>query len=120
MNNVFDTIGIGVDISSISDFRKISYEQNLNFYKMIFHPTEIEYCLKFTDPYPHFSGIFSLKEAVKKSIPEEIFISKIKINHIDSKPNIILYGAKNEYDFRSSISHEKDYAIGFVISKNNT
>jgi len=114
---MIEKLGIGIDISQISDFEKIRYEKKPGFYKKIFQPSEIDYCLRYKDPYPHFAGKFALKEATKKSINENIHISKIVTSHKNSKPVIKLLDCKNNYIFRVSISHEKNYAIAIVISE---
>lgn len=118
--DMIEKLGIGIDISTISDFKKIKYEKKPEFYKKIFQPSEIDYCLKYKDPYPHFAGKFALKEAVKKSINENIHISKILTSHKNSKPVIKLSGCKNNYIFRASVSHEMNYAIAIVISEETT
>lgn len=114
---MIEKLGIGIDISNISDFKKISYEDKPKFYEKVFQPSEIKYCLKFQDPSSHFAGKFALKEAVKKSINENIYISNIETFHIQSKPMIKLLNCPNRYAFRASVSHENDYAIAFVISE---
>lgn len=114
---MIEKLGIGIDISQISDFEKITYEKKPGFYEKIFQPSEIDYCLRYKDPYPHFAGKFALKEAAKKSINENIYISKIITSHQDSKPTIKLFDCKNDYIFRASISHENNHAIAIVISE---
>ena len=114
---MIEKLGIGIDISQISDFKKIPYEDKSDLYKKIFQQSEINYCLQYKDPYPHFAGKFALKEAVKKSINENIYISKIITSHQDSKPTIKLFDCKNDYIFRASISHENNHAIAIVISE---
>ena len=114
---MIEKLGIGIDISQISDFEKITYEKKPGFYKKIFQPSEIDYCLRHKDPYPHFAGKFALKEAVKKSLNENVYISKIETFHQESKPSIKLINCKNNYIFRASISHEKNIAIAMVISE---
>ncbi len=114
---MIEKLGIGIDITHISDFEKISYEKNPGLYQKIFQPSEISYCLKYKEPYSHFAGKFALKEAVKKSINENIYISKIETSHKQSKPIIKLLDSEKNYIFRASISHEKDYAIAIVISE---
>jgi len=117
---MIEKLGIGIDISHISDFKKIQFENKSEFYNKIFQPSEIDYCLKFQDPYPHFAGKFALKEAVKKSINENIYISKILTFHKNSKPTVKLFDCKSNYLFRASITHEKNYAIAIVISEEIT
>ena len=89
---------------------------NISFYKKIFHENEINYCLKFKDPYTHFAGKFAIKESVIKSINTKENFLKIITDHQDKKPLVNIDG-KNDYIFSASITHEKDYAIGIVIAK---
>ena len=114
---MIENLGVGIDISSISDFKKISFDIKPGFYKKIFQQSEIDYCLKFQDPSSHFAGKFALKEAVKKSINDDIYISKIETFHVNSKPMIKLLDSAKKYVFRASISHEGNYAIAIVISE---
>ena len=62
------SIGIGIDIVKVNRFRIHPYESHKRFYKKLFSKSEIDYCLKFKDPYKHFAGKFAIKEAVIKSI----------------------------------------------------
>ena len=114
---MIEKLGIGIDITYISDFEKISYEKNPGFYQKIFQPSEINYCLEYKEPSPHFAGKFALKEAVKKSVNDDIYISKIETFHVNSKPMIKLLDSAKKYVFRTSISHEGNYAIAIVISE---
>jgi holo-[acyl-carrier protein] synthase len=114
LNNAF---GIGIDIVNISRFKKKPLKTNLDFYKKIFSETEIEYCKKFKSPYEHFAGKFALKEAVIKSINENVELSEIVTSHTNSKPTVkIKKLLKNKYDFMISISHEKEFAVAVAIS----
>lgn len=115
---MFENKGIGIDIVEIIRFKKIPYLSNIGFYKKIFLPSEIKYCLKYNNPYEHFAGKFALKEAVKKSINEHISILDIEISHLKSKPVVKLGGKwKKRYNFLASISHEKKFAVAMVISE---
>jgi holo-[acyl-carrier protein] synthase len=115
-----EIIGIGIDIVEIKRFRDKPYLKNKQFYKKIFLDSEIKYCLKFKSSAEHFAGKFAIKEAIKKSLDKNIDFLNIKTYHIKSKPNVKLDNKKNNYNFMCSISHEKQYAIGFVIMlKNN-
>ena len=116
-NNMIEKIGVGIDIAEISDFKKNSYQEKPGFYQLIFQSSEIDYCLKFQDSSSHFAGKFALKEAVKKSINDDIYISKIETFHVNSKPMIKLLDSAKKYVFRTSISHEGNYAIAIVISE---
>ena len=115
---MIEKFGIGIDITNINNFKKIPYLTKPNFYKKIFLPSEIKYCLKYKNPYEHFAGKFALKEAVKKSINEHISILDIEISHLKSKPIVKLGGKwKKRYNFLASISHEKKFAVAMVISE---
>ena len=85
---MIENFGVGIDISNISDFKKIPFDTKSGFYKEIFQQSEIDYCLKFKDSSTHFAGKFALKEAVKKSIKDDIYISKIETFHLKSRPMI--------------------------------
>ena len=63
-----DGIRVGIDLVEIKRFTNISFQENKSFYEKNFSKDEIEYCLKFNEPYKHFAGKFALKEATKKSI----------------------------------------------------
>ncbi len=104
---MFDNLGIGIDIVNVEQFRQKTYSKNRTFY-------EIEYCLKFTDPYPHFAGKFALKEAVVKSLSEKILLIDIETSHLSLKPIVKL---KNyNYKLLASISNEKEIAVAVIIS----
>ena len=117
MIKIFQNQEIGIDIVKIDRFRGKKVLENQSFYKKIFTKSEIAYCKKFIDPYPHFAGKFALKEAVQKSINENLVFKKIKTFHSNSKPKIKLQNSKEKYNFISSISHENKFAIAIVISE---
>ena len=116
-NSMIEKLGVGIDIADITDFKKNPYQEKPGFYQLIFQSSEIDYCLKFQDSSSHFAGKFALKEAVKKSINDDIYISKIETFHVNSKPMIKLLDSTKKYVFRASISHEGNYAIAIVISE---
>ena len=118
MKKTLENFGIGIDIVEIERFRKKNYKKNKNFYKKIFSKSEIDYCLKFKDTYPHFAGKFAIKEAVKKSIKENISLKEITTIHRNSKPKIILKKKLN-YEFLVSVSHEGNIAAAVIIALNN-
>jgi len=109
------SVGIGIDVVKISRFKSRSYESHKSFYKKMFSKSEIDYCRKFKEPYRHFAGKFAIKEAVKKSISEEIGLIHIRTGHSNSKPTVSIIGSK--YRFLVSVSHEQDTAVAVVISE---
>jgi len=90
--------------------------KNQVFTKRFFLPSEINYCLKYKNPYPHFAGKFALKEAVKKAISKKISMLDIETTHIRNKP-VIKVKSKKNYIFLASLSHEKKMAVAIVISQ---
>ena len=117
MKKTLENFGVGIDIVEIERFRKKNYKKNKNFYKKIFSKSEIDYCLKFKDTYPHFAGKFAIKESVIKSIPDKISFLDIKTSNSKHGPIVSIIGKlAKKYSFLSSISHEKEYAIAVVIS----
>jgi len=113
---MIENLGIGIDIVDVNRFRDTPFGEKTSFYNKIFNKNEINYCLKFKDPYPHFAGKFAVKEAVIKSINKNESLLNIITNHINKKPTVII-SEKNEYKFLVSISHEKNYATGLVIAE---
>ena len=108
MVEIFENFGIGTDIVEVERFREKKFQKNKNFYRKIFSKLEIDYCLKFKDPYTHFAGKFALKESVIKSIRNKISFLDIQTSHSKYGPTISLRGKKaKKYSFLCSISHEK-------------
>ena len=110
-----DGIKVGIDLVEIKRFRDMSFQENESFYKKNFSKNEIEYCLKFNEPYKHFAGRFALKEATKKALKIKLKMTEIITNHIESKPIVTI--PSEEYHLEASISHDGDYAIAILISK---
>lgn len=118
MHKMIKKFGVGVDVVEISRFEKMKFSKKASFYKKLFFPTEIQYCLKYKNPYPHFAGKFAIKEAVKKAINEQISFLDIETSYSNSKPIIILKNKKcSNYNFAVSLSHEKKLAIAIVMSE---
>lgn len=113
---MLDKIGIGVDLIKIKKFEDMQFEKNSDFYKNMFRQSEIEYCLKFSNPYEHFSGKFAIKEAVIKAIGKNIPLLSIITDHKDSQP-IVKIEHYSEYNFKVTVSHEEDFAMAVVISE---
>ena len=115
--NFFDEFDVGIDLVKIDRFKKIPFDKNKSFYKKNFSEEEIEYCLKFEEPYKHFAGKFAIKEATIKAINKKIELLEIKTYHDKSKPKVSIIN--EEIDFKVSVSHDGDYAIAIVFSKIN-
>lgn len=115
---MIEKLGIGIDIIDVDRFIKIPYSAKPSFYKKLFLPSEIKYCLKYKNQHEHFAGKFALKEAVKKAVNKRISMLDIKTSHLNSKSVVKLRGKwKKKYKFLASISHEKKFAVGIIISE---
>ena len=115
---MIEKFGVGVDIVNIEKFEKASYLEKPSFYKKLFLPLEIKYCLKYKTPAEHFAGKFALKESLKKSIKEPISFLDIETYHSNTKLKIkLLKDWNKKYKVLGSISHDKKYAIAMVISE---
>ncbi len=114
---MIEKLGIGIDIIDILKFENIPFTEKSEFYKKIFFKSEIDYCLKFKNPYERFAGKFAIKEAAIKSVNEKINMIDIETYHNNSKPTIRINKIKNRYNFLVSISHDKKTAIAVVISE---
>ena len=117
MKKTLENFGVGIDIVEIERFRGKNYKKNKNFYEKIFSKSEIAYCLKFKDPYPHFAGKFGVKESVIKSVQDKITFQDISSSNSNSHPVVELVGnLSKKYSFLVSITHEREYAVAVVIS----
>ncbi len=109
---------IGIDIEDISRFNK--YAKNDFFVEQCFTKSEIEYCYSKKNFAKHLAARFCAKEALIKSLP--IDLQKIDFLDIEVKSDVgsgkpqILCPKIDSYDFKVSLSHDKDKAIAIVCS----
>jgi len=113
---MLEQLGIGIDIVEIKRFLNKPYKTNLDFYKKIFHESEITCCLERKNFAECFAGKFAIKESVIKSIPKKITFLDILIDYSDSKPVVTLID-DSSFSFLVSLTHEKLYAVSVVISE---
>lgn len=114
---MIENFGIGIDISSIEKFRDKPFSKNESFYKKIFSEQEIQYCLKNKNHYEKFAGKFAIKEALIKSVTEQIQFLDIETSYLNSKPIAKILNSKQNYKLLVSLSHDNDTAIAVVISE---
>jgi holo-[acyl-carrier protein] synthase len=115
-------IQVGVDCEEITRFRRLLYDKNERFYKRIFTPQEIEYCVSFRDPYPRFAVRFAAKEATIKALNNiaRPFYAEIEI-HKNKREQPTIYIDKNKFKkikqfvISLSLSHSDSHAVAFVI-----
>lgn len=113
---MLEKFGIGIDIVEVNRFAEKPFATNEKFYKKIFHDSEINYCLNSSNPSQSFAAKFAVKEAVIKSINDQIRMFDILTDYVDSKPTVSIM-TDVSYSFLVSITHEKSFAVAVVISE---
>jgi holo-[acyl-carrier-protein] synthase len=110
-------IKIGTDIIEIQRFRRRPIKTNMSFYNSVFTKSELVYCLKYIDPYPHLAGIFAAKESVIKCFNRQLRMLDISIDrNEDGKPTVISSCYKNRnIKIEISISHTRSLAVAVAI-----
>ncbi|MGN8913974.1 holo-ACP synthase [Anaerofustis butyriciformans] len=123
-----EIISNGVDIIKVDRIRKILKRPYKDaFLKKIFNTEEIEYFKNNKYDAKSISGYFAVKEAIMKTLKKGMDKTSFKditiLKTEDNCPYIKLQGNAKKYmkennikDFKISISHEKEYAIAFVIA----
>jgi holo-[acyl-carrier protein] synthase len=117
----------GTDIIEIKRIEK-SIEKYENFIKKVFTKKEIEYCeSKKNQKYQHYAARFAAKEAFSKALGTGLSGFTLKdiyiVNDDKGKPTLIAENKAaeivkekfGECSIHVSLSHEKEYAIAFVI-----
>lgn len=116
----------GVDIVNVGRIDKILLDKRQQFYNKIFTIEEINYIAKKGHKSTTVAGLFAAKEAVSKALGTGIGVLGWKDVEILHEPKGRPYinfaeGGKKIADnlgvgeIQISISHEKDYAIAFVV-----
>lgn len=74
--------------------------------------------MRYSDPYPHFAGLFAAKEAIIKSLPAQadLFPNKIEIYHDASGSPHVRIDADIEQSIILSISHSRHNAVAIALS----
>ena len=114
---------IGVDMVEIARFQQLRYSSNKQFYKRVFSPKEIKYCMSFRNPAPHFAANFAGKEAVYKAVN---MFCDVKLNTIEilrnenGAPEVNLQlNNKEKTDtihVKVSLSHSLSHAVAFAVA----
>lgn len=114
-----EIIGIGTDIVKVKRMKKFLERESLG--ALAFNPQEIEYACKHKEPLPYLAARFAVKESIIK-ILEDVTIMEAKNIIVLEKGRVTLEGQakvvmklKGIKEFKVSISHEKEYALAFVI-----
>lgn len=115
-------VGIGTDVVQV-DRMKIYLKNDI--WKKVFTEKEYEYALSKRHTLQHLAGMWAAKEAAFKAngsgFPElKTGVSfdplLFEIRHYENgAPYLFGDGLSREYSYRVSISHEKEYAIAYVL-----
>jgi holo-[acyl-carrier protein] synthase len=113
---------IGVDMVEIARFQQLRYSSNKQFYKRVFTPKEIKYCMSFSNPAPHFAANFAGKEAIYKAVNK---FCDIKLNTIEilrdenGAPEVNLHIGKevDTLHVKVSLSHSLSHAVAFAVAQ---
>jgi phosphopantetheine--protein transferase-like protein len=111
-------LNVGIDVIEIDRFRnKPLNKKNESFYNSIFTKSELSYCMKYSDPYPHLAGIFAAKESLLKCLTTPIEMTEIEISHNpDGKPHISVHTKIKATQMRISITHTRSIAMAIAIT----
>ncbi len=119
-------IGIGVDIVQIERVRKL-VENYSEFMHQVFTAREIEFCQAKADSASSYAARFAAKEAMMKALStgwnEKVNGLDIEvINEEQGNPILKIKGRTlrlmkkmGVYQTHLSLSHERDYALAFVV-----
>ena len=116
----------GVDIVNVARIDKILLDNRQQFYNKIFTPEEISYIEKKGHKATTVSGLFAAKEAVSKALGTGIGVlgwKDVEILHEPKGRPYINFTERGQKimeeigigELQISISHEREYAIAFVV-----
>src|SRR6476661_9134210 len=112
-------LNVGTDVIEIKRFMcKPVNDNNASFYHSIFTESELIYCMKYSDPYPHIAGIFAAKESIIKCLSKPVKMIDIEITHNRSGKPMGLIARRKKKDIKAviSISHTRSLAIAMAIT----
>lgn len=112
--------GVGIDIVEVERIKRLYEKFGEKFLNRVFTEFEIKYSLSRSNPFPHLAARFAAKEAVIKALKgaDGLNIKAIEVlNNEKGAPEVRVVGLDKK--FFLSISHEKKYAIAFVVVTSN-
>ncbi len=116
---MINNIGVGLDMENIDRFAKLDPEKNRSFFDRIYTRKEKKYSLSKPNPSSHFAARFVAKEAVKKTIRDNIAFNEIEItNDKNGAPKVKFLNKRMEKKYKSiiSISHTKSIVQAVCIT----
>ena len=114
-----EIIGIGTDIVKVNRLQRFLDKRSL--LEKAFDEQEVAYALRHKDPLPSLAARFAVKESIIK-ILGEVTIMEARNIIVLERGKVSLRGDALRVmeklgirEFKVSISHEKKYALAFVI-----
>lgn len=114
-----EIIGIGTDIVKVERLQRFLDKKTL--LDKAFDEREVAYALRHKDPLPSLAARFAVKESIIKILGEVTIMEAKNIVVLD-RGRVSLQGDARKMmekmgirEFKVSISHEKKYALAFVI-----
>ena len=114
-----ENLNVGTDVIEVKLFRnKPLNDRNAGFYHSVFTKSEMMYCARYSDPYPHLAGIFAAKESIIKCLDKPTKMIDIEIVHGQyGKPKAVIHRKRrNMISAQISISHTKSLAIAVAVT----
>ncbi|MHA1770117.1 MAG: holo-ACP synthase [Candidatus Thorarchaeota archaeon] len=110
------SIGIGLDIAEVNRFRSLGVTHP--FFTRVFTVSERDYCMTYSDPFPHFAGLFAAKEAVVKALSHQAHLplQSVEIHHSPSGSPQVRVPVTIARSIILSISHSGQYAVAVALS----
>lgn len=116
--------GVGIDIVRVERIKEAVETWGEKFLRRVFTENEIAHCYEKKDPFPSLSVRFAAKEALIKAVGSKLsaFTDIEILNDSHGKPFVRTSGKLEGFfsenslrDPQVSLSHEREYAIAFVI-----
>ena len=118
------TKGLGSDIIEIHRMRSSIERHGQHFLNRLFSQREQDYCFKFQDPAPHFTGKFAAKEAVAKALGTgfgaHLSWHDLEILNDEKGKPVVHFSNTAKERFSNpiiliSVTHCTDYAVAVAI-----
>jgi len=103
--------GVGIDIVSLKRIEKLLTTYGDKFIERVLSKEEIEELKKRTNKVEFISGRFAVKEAIIKVLDKSVPFKYLSV--VQSENGKI--SLKGFNDIFISISHEKEFAVGFAL-----